>query len=95
MASGKGSSGCSNVFWGLLFILIGVAGCIVFNKLEREGGSVRMPAVVILAYKMLGKWGVLGVFGGLGALMTLLGVARMASGSPAPTTEEPAPKPPT
>ena len=95
MASGKSeSSGWGNVFWGVVFVIVGIAGCIVFNKLEREGGSVRMPAVVILAYKMLGKWGVLAVFGGLGGLMTLMGLATVVS-KPAPGPAAIAESPPT
>jgi hypothetical protein len=47
-----------------------------------------MPALVLVAYKTLGKTGVLVVFGGIGGLMALSGIAGLVSGNKpdAPTT---------
>jgi hypothetical protein len=82
------------LFYAAIFLLIGIGGYVMFDKLEREGGSVRMPALAILAYKMLGKYGVLAVFGGIGGLMTISGIAGLVSGekSDAPPADDDAAK---
>lgn len=86
------------LFYGVIFLVVGVGGYFMFDKLERDGGGrVRLPAVVLIAYKTLGKVGVLGVFGGIGGLMMVMGTARLISGpgqsddagSPPPPNETP------
>lgn len=73
------------LFYGVIFLVMGIGGYLMFDKLEREGGGkVRLPAVVIIAYKTLGKVGVLGVFGGIGGLMLVMGTARLISGPSQP-----------
>lgn len=51
----------------------------IFNDLEQKGGSIRMNVVIIGIYKMLGKWGVLGVmvFGGIVAL--IIGIRQLVA----------------
>lgn len=70
------------LFYGVIFLVMGIGGYLMFDKLEREGGGrVRLPAVVLIAYKTLGKVGVLGIFGGIGGLTLVMGTARLLSGS--------------
>lgn len=60
--------------WGAFLLAIGIGLFIYFGYLEQEGGKIRMNAIVLLVYNFLGKIGVLGVFGGIGALMMLFGI---------------------
>jgi hypothetical protein len=64
-----------NIGWGVFLIVIGVVLYFVFNNWEQEGGRMKMNAIVLLVYNFLGKWGVLGIFGGLGAILTLMGIS--------------------
>ncbi len=52
------------------------------HELENDGGNVRMPAVIILAYKTLGKTGTAAVFGGLGRLLMVYGTSKLVSKKP-------------
>ena len=60
--------------WGAFLVAVGVGLFFYFGHLEQEGGNVRMNAIVLLVYNFLGRFGVLGVFGGIGALMMLFGI---------------------
>ena len=73
------SSPWGTLFWGVVLIAAGVGGYFFFDHFEREGGSARIPAVILIVYKVLGKYGVLGVFSGIGALMSFAGVKGIAS----------------
>ncbi len=69
-----------SVGWGLFLIAVGVGLYFLFNYWEQEGGRMKMNAIVLLIYNFLGKWGVLGVFGGLGAILTLVGINGVVKG---------------
>lgn len=60
--------------WGAFLLAVGVGLFFYFGYLEQEGGRVRMNAIVLLIYNFLGRMGVLGVFGGIGALMMIFGI---------------------
>lgn len=60
--------------WGAFLVAVGVGLFFYFGYLEQEGGNIRMNAIVLLIYNFLGRMGVLGVFGGIGALMVLFGI---------------------
>lgn len=64
--------------WGAFLVAVGVGLFFYFGHLEQEGGKVRMNAIVLLVYNFLGRFGVLGVFGGIGALMVLFGIKGIA-----------------
>jgi LPXTG-motif cell wall-anchored protein len=72
--------------WGTLvfgLVLIAGAGWIYwyFGKLETEGGEVRMPAIAWAIYEWLGRVGLAGVVGLLGAFMTVGGLVGLRSRS--------------
>jgi hypothetical protein len=60
-------------------LMIAGAGWIYwyFDRLETEGGEVRMPAIAWAIYEMLGKAGLAGLVGLLGALITWSGVSGL------------------
>ena len=74
----KEGSPWGTLLWGLVLVVIAVIAFFAFSGLERDGGRVRIPALILIAYKLLGKWGVLGIFGGLGGLMTISGILGIA-----------------
>jgi len=86
----KKESGWVDVFWGIVCLLLAGGSYIMFSKLEAgEEGPRRMPAIILVAYKTLGKTGTAAVFGGIGGLLILYGVKKVVS--PAPEEEDTAP----
>lgn len=79
--SGQRKSPWGAFLYAFVFFIIAVGGYAKFRDLEKSGGRERMPAIVILVYKAVGKTGVLAVFGGLSAISALMGVSRLVSGS--------------
>lgn len=69
-------------FIGGLFIM-GMGGFLFFEfqQLESEGGEKRLPVIAIRAYELMGKWGVVGTFIGLGLLTWVEGFIRKAFAS--------------
>lgn len=66
-------------FAAFLFFL----GWFIFRALagfEEQGGSVRMPVIAILAYKLLGKWGITGLFCAGGFVMLYRAMRAMRQG---------------
>ena len=64
----------STIGYGLFAIVLGVGLFCFFEYKEAEGGSFRMNAIILIIYETLGKYGVLGILSGFGALLTLLGL---------------------
>lgn len=62
-------SPAGNIAFGLFMIVVGVGAFLYFAYLENHGGHIRTHALILLVYGTLGKWGVLGLFGGLGAII--------------------------
>lgn len=89
----KKDSGWVDIFWGVVCLGLAIGSYVIFTKLENDGGNVRMPAVIILAYKTLGKTGTAAVFGGLGALLMVYGTSKLVSKKP-DEEAEPAASPP-
>lgn len=75
------SSPWGTLFWGVVLLAAGIGLYFYFGKLESEGGSVRMNAIVLALYKVAGRTGVLVVLGGIGALMSVLGIKEIVGGS--------------
>lgn len=72
--------------WGTLvlgILMIVGAGWIYwyFGKLEAEGGSVRMPAIAWAIYGAIGRTGLAGVVGLLGAVFMFGGLAGVRNRS--------------
>lgn len=76
---------------GVFLIAVAVGLFFWFNHLEQEGGTIRMHALIILTYKLLGKWGVLGVFGAFGCLIAGIGVKDLLAGPPPVNPQPPIP----
>ncbi len=66
---------------GLFLVAAGVGLYFLFDHWEQEGGNMRMNAIVLLLYKMLGKTGMAVVFCGGGGLMTLFGILGLVKKS--------------
>ena len=77
MAHEEDGSPWSLIGWGLVMLVGGIAGFFIFWNLEDQGGSVRLPGLLVLAYQLLGKWGVLVIFCGIGGFMTIAGYLRL------------------
>lgn len=73
-SGGKKDNPWGTLLGGLFLVAVGIGLYFVFDNFEREGGRMRMNAIVLLIYNTLGKYGVLGVISGLGALMTAMGL---------------------
>ena len=68
--------------WGVFMIAAGIGLYFYFDNFEKEGGRIRMNAIILLIYNFLGKWGVLGILSGGGALMAIVGIHKLISGKP-------------
>ena len=88
-------SGWGDIFWGVVCLALAVGSHFVFTKLEEEGGRVRLPAIVLVAYKTLGKTGTSVLFGGLGGLLIVYGASKFrSSGTDDEETASTSPAPP-
>ena len=65
------------VLFGLAVIGLGVYEFYDLAAMETQGGTRRVHSLVKLAYEAGGKFAVLGVLGGVGAIMALVGGAKM------------------
>lgn len=65
------------IIGGVVLLAVGIGLYLFFGHLEQEGGNVRMPAIILGVYKLLGKTGLLLVCGGLGVLCLVMGIADM------------------
>lgn len=90
----KQDSGWGDIFWGFVCLAVAAGSFIVFSKLESDGGKVRIPAVILVAYKTLGKTGTAALFGGIGALLIVYGGTKIARGGTASEEDEMPPKDP-
>ena len=67
----------TKISWGT--VIFGLAATVfsfylysMFDDFEKSGGSIRMPVIVILIYKIGGKW-LASIFIGLMGLLTMVG----------------------
>lgn len=65
---------------GLFLMALGIGLYFFFGNLEENGGAVRMPAILLGMYKLVGKMGLLLICGGLGALCLVMGIVDMTKG---------------
>jgi hypothetical protein len=76
--SGQLIGGVMRIVVGLVIIAAGGLFFTILGTMERGGGGPRrMPRIVIAAYELMGKWGVLGVLGAIGLAMIFGGVRSM------------------
>ncbi len=68
--------------FGVIAAALGAWFFIDLAALEAKGGTMRVHVLVKFLYEMGGKFTVLGVLGGVGALCFLAGVGRMIKGEP-------------
>ncbi len=80
----KKDSPASDIGWGLVSLASGIGLFLWFAHLEEEGGSTRINWIIALIYKVLGKWGVLLIFGGLGVFLLSSGIRGMIAAKGAP-----------
>ena len=57
------------VLFGLAVVAVGVYEYYDLAAMETQGGTRRVHSVIKLLYETMGKWGVLGIFGSVGAIM--------------------------
>jgi hypothetical protein len=72
----KEDSPLSLMILGVVIMVIGVALLLYLNKLEAEGGRMRMNAILALVYTAFGKWGVFGFCDLLGLGIFVKGALR-------------------
>jgi hypothetical protein len=77
------TSPLAQIGWGVVLIAAGIILYFVFDNFEKEGGRMRMNAIVLLVYNIAGKWGVMGLLSGGGAIATFFGVKNLVSGESA------------
>ncbi len=65
------------VLFGIAVIGLGVYEFYDLAAMETEGGTRRVHTLIKLAYEAGGKFAVLGVLGGVGAVMALFGGVKM------------------
>ena len=66
---------------GWVFLVVGIV-CLAaaaymyyrFTAMQASGGSIRLPAILVLIYQVLGKWGAVGVTGVFGAIAVWMGI---------------------
>ena len=78
-AKAKGGKWWHLVLWGAA--MLGFALWMYFDltHFETVGGTKRMNSIIALLYNILGKWGVVGFFGLIGAGMAVAGVKQKLS----------------
>jgi hypothetical protein len=64
----------------------GVAGYYLseITTLEISGGTIKIPLLLMLPYKIGGKWGLVGILGAIGTYSFALGVVRAFSARSSP-----------
>ena len=50
---------------------------IYLSQKEQEGGRIRIQWMIALVYDVLGKWGVVGILAGIGAVSILIGTWQL------------------
>ena len=50
---------------------------IYLSDKEQEGGRIRIQWMIALVYDVLGKWGVVGILAGIGAVSILIGTWQL------------------
>jgi hypothetical protein len=61
------------VFSGLAMIAFSGFLFYILNNIEQKGGSVTMPLILIVIYKLFGKWVLSSLFGLIGLIMLAMG----------------------
>ena len=61
------------VLWGLFVLALGVGVYFYFTAKEAEGGRFRAAWPIVVTYELLGKWGVVGLFGVIGVALLVVG----------------------
>ena len=65
------------VLFGLAAIGLGIYEFYDLGAMEAEGGTRRVHSLIKLVYEAGGKFAVLGVLGGVGALIAIFGGVKM------------------
>jgi hypothetical protein len=66
-----------SMLWAAVLLGGGIWLFQMFDDMEHKGGSMRMNVLVVGVYRVLGKWGVLGLFAVLSIGMAYLGVSQL------------------
>ena len=75
---------------GFFLICIAVVAYFYIGHAEQTDGSFRLPVIIIPVYKVLGKWGIVGLVAGIGILSLAMGVheLRKKRAVPAPVDDK-------
>jgi hypothetical protein len=76
---GKADKWWQLVLWGIALLGFAVWMYFDLSRFETVGGSRRLNVIIALLYNILGKWGVVGFFGLIGAGMAAVGVKQKLS----------------
>ena len=68
------------MLWAVICAGAGVFLFHIFDDLGRNGGSVRMNLIVVEIYKLLGKWGVLGILLAGAVAFAVIGIRQRTAG---------------
>jgi len=67
----------STIVYGIALIGLAIFLYYTFDNMEKEGGSVRLNWMLVLAYKIGGKWTVAVILALLGSFMTYSGISSL------------------
>jgi hypothetical protein len=67
------------LIWGAIIIAVGIGSYVSLGNLEEEGGSMRTHKLIALIYNLMGRTGVLAVFGGLGLILVIMGIVKLVN----------------
>lgn len=84
----KTSKWWQTILWAVAMLAITVYLYWDLTKFEIEGGTRRLWVVLAMAYKLVGKWGAVGIMGALSGLMFFLGISQLRGSLRRPDKEE-------
>lgn len=75
---------------GFLLICLAVVAYFYIGHAEHTDGSITLPVIIVPVYKLLGKWGIVGILAVGGILSLVMGVHDLRKKPPVATQPVPA-----